>query len=103
VISKRAQNLAAFCQSLASVSASPGVRETTARAAFTRPRRSRRRRASARSSSSCESSGRPDVISARVDLRVDVANPSSGSLSTVGPNPCCDSKRERGALYARRP
>ncbi len=79
MIPYRAQNPAAFRQSLARVSASPGVLATTALAAFTRPRRSLSLRSPARSSASRQSSGRPLVNSITVNRRVDFGISSSFS------------------------
>ena len=58
---------------------SPGVPATTARALFTRPRRSRKWRSAARSSSSRKSSGKPLVVSITLNRRVEVATSSSSS------------------------
>jgi len=73
----------------------PGVVATTARAAFTRARRSRSCRVAARWSASRESSGRPLVISRRLNCRVGVAISSASSPSSGLPNATRDSNRVR--------
>ena len=85
-----------------SVSAKPGVIATTARAALTRPRRSRSLRSAARSSASRESSGRPLVISRRLNCRVGLATASASSPSSGPPNATRDSNRVRVRVVSHR-
>lgn len=91
MIPNLAQKRVVFSKSPASNSNNPGVLAIIALATLTRSRRSWRRRSSARSSASLESSGRPLAVSRRLTLRP--LYPSSSSSGTG--NRTRDSNRVR--------